>query len=458
MADWSEIPGHLLVAIARKLEFKPDHLLFTAVCSPWRSLGLETRRQLCHQICPVRLVIPGEIKESQTRNCVEPVAGDDGYITYSHNKIPAKQLSVPHQSYVCGSGLGWLVLIDDNFDMKLFNPLSSQEFDLPSSKTLPPAEEGWTEFCKYYVDRAIISVDPTISTPPQTTVLLIYSGSAQRLAFCRLGDKEWTPIESSERGAYDNVLHYKEKFFAVRDPGYIDIVYIDVDHQTVNPYVAEPDSETCSWPRYLVECEGKLFLVVRIIEFDDDDDEVSDDESDNDGGNATDEGGTDNYGNSSKNHSDNYDNEVEGEDGVGDGDESESDGEHQCKHENLIDLRSPEMCDTLRRYKTARFRVYRLEEESDERRNWIKVDNIGENAFFVGYNTPFSLSSTDKFGCKTCKPNSIYFTDDKKPLEFTWDPIRHDIGVYSIDSGKLESVFPSETAVMRPPPFWYYRN
>ncbi|KAF5175053.1 hypothetical protein FRX31_035361 [Thalictrum thalictroides] len=218
MADWSELPRDLLGLIARKLTKISDLFQYAAVCSSWRSVAIEN---LCHIFRQFpKLVIPGETKNSETRRCLEPVLDDKKYFNF------------------CES----------------INEKSSQQL-LPSS------------LASDYVDRAIISSDPTSSNSSrQTIVLIIYAGEEPRLAFCKLGDESWTPIESPN-GDYFDAIYYKERFYAVYDRGGCDI--IDIDHQTVAQYALPPpeelySSDSCN----LVESKGKLYLAVRIFRHD----------------------------------------------------------------------------------------------------------------------------------------------------------------------------------------------
>ena len=81
--------------------------------------------------------------------------------------------------------------------------------------------------------------------------------------------------------------------------------------------------------------------------------------------------------------------------------------------------------------KTVAFTVYKLNPKNHE---WIVVDNIGENAFFVGHNNSWSICPANEVNCHNGR---IYFTDDNVMLEGLQSG-GYDIGVYDVRSGQFE--------------------
>ncbi|KAF5197273.1 hypothetical protein FRX31_013142 [Thalictrum thalictroides] len=491
MADWSELPRDLLDLISRKIDILRDYRQFGAVCSSWRSVAIKNPWQCQFQSFP-KLVIPGEIKNSETRQCLEAIPDNKGYFSFCksiNEKASQKKLSVPHQYYCCGSNsLGWLVLINNSFEMQLFNPLSEVKFKLPSSKTLPPANEGFTRFCKYYVNKAVISSDPTYSTSShQTIVLIIYAGAPPRLAFCKLGDESWTPIETPNRN-YLDAIYYKDKFYAVYNRGGCDIIDIIDNQAAVEEYALRPPEEQYTWDLYVIESKGELYLAVRILRYDDDSDYGSDsgsgsegdedDNLDNEGHNDYEDNKSGNrdhhksheddendHNDGADNKSDNSDHKSHENDDDSDDDDhkhgadndSDNDDDHNDGTDNKSDNSDPDRYPIfIDWYRTVRFRVYKLEEgEKDGIKKWTRMKSIGDNAFFVGSNSSFALQASDYFGC--CKPNSIYFTDSHKPVPWI-KPIRHDIGIFNLENKSVDSIFPVDFKPVRPPPFWFTPN
>ncbi|KAF6141781.1 hypothetical protein GIB67_027959 [Kingdonia uniflora] len=165
--------------------------------------------------------------------------------------------------YCCGSTNGWLVYIDNRYNMHLYNPFSGVKFQLPSATTLVPPNPNYRGFSKYYVKKAIVSSDPTTSGS-ETLVLVIYSGECPRLAFCRLGDNAWTSIESPTRTrSHQDAIFYKGQFYALYSPGAVAICDIGPFHVRLVEIVSSLTSEGPSIKEYLVESAGELYLVSR---------------------------------------------------------------------------------------------------------------------------------------------------------------------------------------------------
>ncbi|PIA36156.1 hypothetical protein AQUCO_03400220v1 [Aquilegia coerulea] len=387
MADWSELPSDLLDLIARKVTKISDHLQYSAVCSSWRSVAIENRYHVLCKSFP-KLVIPGETENSETRRCLEPIPDDRKYFNFCESineKSSQKQLSVPHEYYCCGSSLGWLVLIDNSFEMQLFNPLSGVKFKLPSSRP------------RHYF------LPQMKSSMPSTTLEVV-------------------------------------------------ILLILIAKQIVQ-YALPPPEEMYLWDLYLIELNGELYLAVRIVVHDSDYADYrqsvlhSDNDDDGDSGSEWDDGDGDNDG---------KDNESGNSDRSSDHESHEDDDDSDDDNQNDETDNESDSSDSIRRYRTMRFHVYKLEEgEEDGIKKWTRVKNIGDNAFFVGYNNSFSLQASDYFGC--CKPNSIYFTTSKKPLPWM-KPIRHDIGIFNLENKSVDSIFPVDSKPVIPPPFWFIPN
>uniref|UniRef100_A0A5B7A288 F-box domain-containing protein n=1 Tax=Davidia involucrata TaxID=16924 RepID=A0A5B7A288_DAVIN len=86
---------------------------------------------------------------------------------------------------------------------------------------------------------------------------------------------------------------------------------------------------------------------------------------------------------------------------------------------------------------TISFEVYKFDFSTKE---WMKLDDLGDRALFVGDNCSMSLSTSQVLNCKS---NSIYFTDDN----VEWWPKceeeqhgRFDMGVYNMADRSIESL------------------
>ncbi|KAF5199548.1 hypothetical protein FRX31_010860 [Thalictrum thalictroides] len=552
---WSELPKDMLQQIFSRL-LLPDHYGFSSVCSSWRSVALLNRGNRF-----LGLIVPGETKDSETRRLFDPLQCDS-----VNNKNPPK-VPVPHKHYCCGSSFGWLVLVDDCFDMHLFNPLSGAKLPLPSSATLPPPLPTFRSFSKYYVDKALLSCDPFNPNSSQNLVVFVICGSHRRLAFCKLGDKLWSPITSISRRDYVDAIFYEQKFYAIYNPGGLVSCDVSNTHPRVIDYARRPRGEVFWHTRYLVECRGKLFQLRRNIQFDLDDEpyesdsdydddydydyhvnnidygdysedgKVDSQNGDNIGdlGDKSDHGVVNNYTGDMNdqcevvsdrvevdNHTDHKDDQNEesvygvvddnlkadnndqcnesdhgkvhnhngnnnnqsdhGEDDerIGDNDDQSDDSAHSENDDNHIgnnDEQSDQeevvsqnddndgqndddidRVESMRRYKTIGFKIFKLTESNQCRQcskpcyTWEKVEGLGDNAFFVGFSSSFSVSALDFFGCKS---NSVYFTESRTPFEDIAEPIRHDLGIYNVQEKSVEAVYPIDSKPTRPPAiFW----
>ncbi|PIA46056.1 hypothetical protein AQUCO_01600376v1 [Aquilegia coerulea] len=79
--NWSGLPKDILDLIATRLSNHPNYYGFTAVCSSWRSVGIEHHRRN----------FPRQTTDAETRCFVQPFAENI-------NPVPL-QLPVPHKYY-----------------------------------------------------------------------------------------------------------------------------------------------------------------------------------------------------------------------------------------------------------------------------------------------------------------------------------------------------------------------
>ncbi|KAL3525187.1 hypothetical protein ACH5RR_013559, partial [Cinchona calisaya] len=93
----------------------------------------------------------------------------------------------------------------------------------------------------------------------------------------------------------------------------------------------------------------------------------------------------------------------------------------------------------VNKYYTKGFAVYRLHLDSsnDACCRWSKADNIGDDILFLGWNSSFSLPSTQFPSCD-CEGNSIYFTDNLTDFHDAKNGSGSDIGVFNLNRGIVE--------------------
>ncbi|KAM3321570.1 F-box protein like [Capsicum chacoense] len=90
-------------------------------------------------------------------------------------------------------------------------------------------------------------------------------------------------------------------------------------------------------------------------------------------------------------------------------------------------------------HKTFKFKVLELDVIKGELKEEVKT--LGDSAIFVGLNSGACSVDSSKF--TRIKPNHIYFIDDWfQKLYFTEDVGGKDKGVYNLENGKIESMYP----------------
>ncbi|KAH7853688.1 hypothetical protein Vadar_005546 [Vaccinium darrowii] len=125
-------------------------------------------------------------------------------------------LSVPHQNLCRGSHKGWLVMVDKDMSMYLQNPFSGRRIGLPPVTSLP--RSGFRK-SKWDVHKAFMSVTPdsssSSSSPPVSDCfVMVFYCAGDRVAFCKVGDQNWTKLRNLESYAYyRDAIYYKGRFY-----------------------------------------------------------------------------------------------------------------------------------------------------------------------------------------------------------------------------------------------------
>ena len=108
-------------------------------------------------------------------------------------------------------------------------------------------------------------------------------------------------------------------------------------------------------------------------------------------------------------------------------------------------------------YLTIGFTILKLECSTKVRSKYkykrVKVDNLGDQALFVGDSSSVSSSPSSFNGCKA---NCAYFTDDcKEGFSSTLNGGWFDIGVFSIEDGNINQHCKGESYSYFSTPLWY---
>ncbi|PIA49843.1 hypothetical protein AQUCO_01300529v1, partial [Aquilegia coerulea] len=241
-----------------------DYIRFGAVCRwPWRCVYTEN---LSQRQCRTRhqlplLMIPSEPCnfKNQTRSL---------YSLSEKRVLSNFHVKVPHNSFCRGSCQGWLVTLDEKLsDVRLLNPFLSQhnEIELPTLTTFPHQElEIYND---NFLKKAVLSANPTID--PNYVVMAIY-GPHARLAFCKPGDKMWTPLLHCSYSSIEDVIYFKDQFYAV---GFYGIIYscdVTQPQPKVVTIAAAPTYQVFGVRKYLVDSFGDLLQISRRIIYPDD--------------------------------------------------------------------------------------------------------------------------------------------------------------------------------------------
>ncbi|KAK6131355.1 hypothetical protein DH2020_034896 [Rehmannia glutinosa] len=83
--------------------------------------------------------------------------------------------------------------------------------------------------------------------------------------------------------------------------------------------------------------------------------------------------------------------------------------------------------------KTVKFRVFRFDWNAQI---WENMASLDDKVLFLGANSSLALLTTDYTGCKG---NRIYFTDDYSGANYDSIAGDHDVGVYNLANGTIES-------------------
>ncbi|XP_010266939.1 PREDICTED: F-box protein SKIP23-like [Nelumbo nucifera] len=383
--DWSQLPPDMIVMMSRKLTVYIDYLRFRAVCVNWRSA---VSKRPDHLPCQLPwLMLPNTRNNDTCR----------GFFSLSDDKIHWLELpEASRRRRCCGSSQGWLVVVEESPVIRLLNPLTRAQIQLPPLTTFPNVlgfdvyrigkeytlqtssgdcySRNLKEMRDSFLKKVILSSSPASSSEYVALAILNETGE---LAFCRHGDEGWTFIEDAQP-CYEDVICYKGLFYAVDRRG--KVVICDVSG--VSPVVTVINT---LWLfggdiLYLVEQSGELLLVTRHLE---------------------------------------------------------------------LGLVEPDMA-----YKTIRFEVAKLDSSSQ---NWVKLKGIGDHVLFLGKNSSLSLSASDY---PECRRNCIYFTDDYSEVNFEGVRGDYDVGVFNLEDDSIEPLlcYSQSSLLIWPPPLWITPN
>ncbi|PHT57850.1 hypothetical protein CQW23_00213 [Capsicum baccatum] len=246
MGNWAELPYDLIVLIAKRFKLLKDFIPFCSVCTSWRIAGTKEVYKV-----PLEPQVPLLMLADK----------DDGYREfYSLLDGEVSSIFLPEaRKAECYSTKGWLCTMayTINGEMNLLHPFSRTQIPLPPEKNLwalqgyGPVEERGTS---HSVEKAILSA--SLSVTSDYVLLVAYYAGVHNLAFWRLGDLNWNPVDK-KRGAFSISTIMMVDFMGsviVAKFGFLTFQGLT----TVSQLFKHPGTEF-----YLVEASSALLLVAQ---------------------------------------------------------------------------------------------------------------------------------------------------------------------------------------------------
>ncbi|KAF5184680.1 F-box protein skip23 [Thalictrum thalictroides] len=288
MVDWSKNLSHDLVEeIASHIDSYDDYTRLRAVCMVWKSSLPEKPRHLFSRLPCLMFPCDDNREDNHDHHEFFSMFMGSGGKVYN--------IELPHTAYnkLCrGFSQGWLITVEKGPSIDLINPLTKAHMQLPPIYTFPnvleyqPERVGKeflvrliflaTEYHNLHIDLAAMEQSfiqkVVLSSSPGTTekscIAMAIYGDCSKLAYCKIGDKEWKLIEG-ENSLVRDIIHYEGRFFAVDNNGRVLVVYdnqFDVVNSSPKAKVFAAAPEGFDWGKpYLVESSGELLLVERFL-------------------------------------------------------------------------------------------------------------------------------------------------------------------------------------------------
>ncbi|XP_043721478.1 putative F-box protein At5g55150 [Telopea speciosissima] len=253
MGNWSELCNDILGLIVDQFSAIEDIVHFGAVCRPWRSVSVE---KLHFSTIADPWLMLAEKEDSDNR----------GFYSLSTQKV--YHLNLPEaRGRKCLSSNGWLITLGLDLEIHLLNPFSREQIRLPPQPTLPGQFSYEIEpehLRNFFVSKVILSSTPSHEEEDEKCVVMAIISEYNKLAFLRLGDEVWTPVDSHIGIA--EVMYLNGQFYAITNRGKLLIVDISNPHPKTIEFAETPEEMVDVCARfYLVESVGELFMVAQDV-------------------------------------------------------------------------------------------------------------------------------------------------------------------------------------------------
>ncbi|KAK9668704.1 hypothetical protein RND81_13G079700 [Saponaria officinalis] len=373
MAFWTALPLDVLGAIAMKLEAIEDFIYFSAVCRTWNNVSTLIKHQWRPAPVPW-LLLAGNTHENP--GCVRKVFSLD------RNKCYQLRLPETFGTRCWGSTYGWVAMVGSDFSCQLFNPLTKARISFPTLKTIvtnPWEDEQYISwFLACYLFK--VTVLKVSQNDHHEFVIMVLYEDGKAAVFARHGDQSWTPVrirESVMHARMVDVAAWNDYVFALYDDGEIWGWHVEKFHRLklVKPRRYSPTTSVI-YATYKETGADSIYLV-----------------------------------------------------------QSSSFGllmvlrlRYKVDLRNLVD----DVSDADYVYPTHYFEVY-IHDPKEKR--WVKIDDLGDMALFVGGNASMSVSVAH---ATSLQRSCIYFTDDDYDYwEMRGKPSGRNMGVYDLKSDQV---------------------
>ncbi|XP_004309234.1 PREDICTED: F-box protein At2g26160-like [Fragaria vesca subsp. vesca] len=186
------------------------------------------------------------------------------------NKLLDLEVRVPNTRF-CGSSKGWLIFVEKNLAVTLFNPFlrvrgrrekQNSIIHLPPLLSPTVAEKFYRGDLDYYVRKAMISADPLVSTTE--CIVVVITQPFSQLAFLRLGkDSTWTYVDVRYRArGFHEVVFLEDKLYGVQCDSRVLSCEINTRFHSGLKIAARKVQTVCYSKKYLVYSNEKDLLLV----------------------------------------------------------------------------------------------------------------------------------------------------------------------------------------------------
>ncbi|KAF5194699.1 F-box skip23-like protein [Thalictrum thalictroides] len=369
MANWSELHEDMIALIVNQLVDVEDIARFSCVCKPWNSVVINQKKQRLSRGSAPWLMLAKRVNDQ---------IGDDGKIRtcYSLSTKHLFKLELPEaQRRRCwGTSYGWIVTMGVDLNINLLHPITRVQISLPSQPTFPRQYTHRItpkEICRIYLHKIALASNPYFwGTNNNTTITPPTPESS--LVMALYGEYCELAIASPGDKTWRSVECPDEKTnddIIFFDGHFYAISYKGILLLCEDLCTTQPKTIPIASPPDESICVNRFYLV------------------------------------------------------------------NLCGDLHLVERSSPrienEVGHDLHRYhyETRCFYIYKFDFLT---KKWTEIEDLGDNALFVGNNISFAIS-TSVF--PEFKVNCIYFTDDHVS---NYKTRFCDTGIYDITKNAIE--------------------